>query len=187
MNDSKRLFEDLGIIPNIHTPLVNNENLLQGVNFMEDKRDDLRSVDYKYLNEGYSNMEKEQIVKQIQEPKKVKEKQQQHTKLKEQEKEQIHLSAMKNDSIIQIKSIKLHYLAWLIFFLFIVWAILYITSFSYENDIKNDYNFVPTLNNTNNIISVIIIIILLLSIVILYNKYNSSHLKTIIRVYENKK
>ena len=89
--------------------------------------------------------------------------------------------ARRDNSILQTRSDKYHYLAWLFVVIFIIWAIINASMFSFSG-INMGTEFAPS-QTSSNVFSMIIIIILVIISVLILNRMNSSHLQTNVKIF----
>jgi hypothetical protein len=95
------------------------------------------------------------------------------------------IEGRKINSVLETRSIKYHYIAWAIFAIFIIWAIFNISTFSFSG-INFSSEFQPA-QNESNMFSMVIIIILIIIVFVVFRQFNSSQVKTTVRVYDNSK
>ena len=90
--------------------------------------------------------------------------------------------ARRDDSILETRSNKYHYLAWLFVAIFIIWAIMNVSMFSFSGINVDGSEFAPS-QTPSNVFSMIVIIILVIISVIILNRMNSSHLQTNVKIF----
>jgi len=93
------------------------------------------------------------------------------------------IEGRRDHSILETRSNKYHYIAWLFFAIFIVWAIFNISTFSLVG-INIGSELQPAQNNTN-VFSMIVIIILIVIAILIFRQFNSNQIKTTISIYDN--
>jgi hypothetical protein len=92
--------------------------------------------------------------------------------------------ARRDDSVLETKTFKYHYIGWILVLVFIIWAIMNVSMFSFSGiDIGSmGSEFAPS-QTPGNAFSMIIIIILVIISVLIINKMNSSHIQTNVKIY----
>jgi hypothetical protein len=93
------------------------------------------------------------------------------------------IEGRKNNSILETRSIKYHYIAWIFFAVFVIWAIFNISAFSLSG-INIGSEFQPA-QNESNAFSMIIMVILIVVVIIVFGQFNSSQVKTTVSVYDS--
>jgi len=95
------------------------------------------------------------------------------------------IEGRRDDSILETKSIKYHYIAWIFFTIFIIWAIFSISAFSFSG-ININSEFQPAQNETN-VFSMFVILILIVIVIMVFRQFNSTQIKTTVSVYDSSK
>jgi hypothetical protein len=92
------------------------------------------------------------------------------------------LEGRRENSILETRSIKYHYLAWLFFAIFIIWAIFNISTFSisYQN-LGSEFQPAQTQSNAFSMIVTIILVVILIMVI---SNMNSSSIKTTVKIYD---
>jgi hypothetical protein len=93
------------------------------------------------------------------------------------------IEARKEYSVLENRSVKYHYIAWLLFAIFIVWAIFSLSTFSFSG-INFSAEFQPAQDHTN-VISSFVLIFLFFVAIYLFNQFNSTSIKTTVKIYDN--
>jgi len=93
------------------------------------------------------------------------------------------IEGRRDHSILETRSIKYHYIAWIFFAIFIIWAIFSISTFSFSG-VNLSSEFQPA-QNESNVFSMIIMIILIGIVFVIFSQFNSSSIKTTVSIYDN--
>jgi hypothetical protein len=93
------------------------------------------------------------------------------------------IEGRRDNSILETRSIKFHYIAWIVFAIFVIWAIFSISSFSFSG-VNFSTEFQPTQDNSN-VFSMFVMVILFFGVIVIFNQFNSSSVKTTVRIYDN--
>ena len=93
------------------------------------------------------------------------------------------IEGRRDHSILETRSIKYHYIAWIFFAVFIIWAIFSISTFSFSG-VNLSSEFQPA-QNESNMFSMIMMIILVVIVFVIFSQFNSSSIKTTVSVYDN--
>jgi len=93
------------------------------------------------------------------------------------------IEGRRDHSILETRSIKYHYIAWIFFAIFIIWAIFSISTFSFSG-VNLSSEFQPA-QNESNVFSMIIMIILIGIVFVIFSQINSSSIKTTVSIYDN--
>jgi len=95
------------------------------------------------------------------------------------------IEGRRDHSILETRSIKYHYIAWVFFTIFIIWAIFSISTFSLSG-INIGSEFQPAQNETN-VFSMFVILILIVIVIMVFRQFNSTQIKTTVSVYDSSK
>ena len=82
------------------------------------------------------------------------------------------IEGRRDHSILETRSIKYHYIAWIFFAIFIIWAIFSISTFSFSG-VNLSSEFQPA-QNESNVFSMIMMIILICIVFVVFSQFNSS-------------
>lgn len=204
-----RLYEDLGIIPNKDNGLENNKNLLQGQDFMEHRRYNNRNVKHNFIesfenntvdinknptmdikekqinlkknqNLSYSNLSN---VKEMNNNKEINLDATTFIPVNDNDINKT-VEARKDHSTLRTRSIKFHYIAWLLFAIFILWAIINISISSLSFSSSNLSSEFQPAQDKYNMFSIFIIIVCIVILYYVFSKINTSSIKTVIKVYD---
>lgn len=93
------------------------------------------------------------------------------------------IEGRRDHSILETRSIKYHYIAWIFFAIFIIWAIFSISTFSFSG-VNLSSEFQPA-QNESNVFSMIMMIILIVIVFVIFSQFNSSSIKTTVSIYDN--
>jgi hypothetical protein len=93
------------------------------------------------------------------------------------------IEGRRDHSILETRSIKYHYIAWIFFAIFIIWAIFSISTFSFSG-VNLSSEFQPA-QNESNVFSMIMMIILIGIVFVIFSQFNSSSIKTTVSIYDN--
>ena len=205
--DLFRFYEDLGIIANRGTAMENNDNLLQGQQYMEHRRYNKRHVK-PHMVEGFTAgiptdnaNANAAVANTVPAGATMNSSKVSNLMITPIANNEINLDATtfqpinnnssktiegrKINSVLETRSIKYHYIAWIFFAIFIAWAILNISTFSFSG-INFSSEFQPA-QNESNVFSMIIMLILIVIVFVIFRQFNSSQVKTTVRVYDNSK
>ena len=197
--DLFRFYEDLGIIANRGTAMENNDNLLQGQQYMEHRRYNKRHVK-PHMVEGFTagvpatsqastpagaSINSSKFSNLMTTPISNNEINLDATTFQPINNSSKTIEGRKINSVLETRSIKYHYIAWAFFAVFIIWAIFNISTFSFSG-INFSSEFQPA-QNESNMFSMVIMLILIVIVFVVFRQFNSSQVKTTVRVYDNSK
>ena len=206
--DLFRFYEDLGIIANRGTAMENNDNLLQGQQYMEHRRYNKRHVK-PHMVEGFTagvpanananananatpasapagaSINSSKVSNLMTTPINNNEINLDATTFQPINNSSKTIEGRKINSVLETRSIKYHYIAWAFFAVFIIWAIFNISTFSFSG-INFSSEFQPA-QNESNMFSMVIMLILIVIVFVVFRQFNSSQVKTTVRVYDNSK
>jgi Ca2+-binding EF-hand superfamily protein len=90
--------------------------------------------------------------------------------------------ARRDHSVLETRSNKYQYIAWIFVAIFIIWAFINASMFTFSEVNINSSDFTPS-QNASNVFSMIIIIILVIISVLVINRMNSSSLQTNVKIF----
>ena len=95
--------------------------------------------------------------------------------------------ARKDDSVLETRTFKYHYIAWILVLIFIIWAILNVSMFSFSGidmgSFGSESASSQSSSSSSSVFSMIIIIILIIISLLVISKMNSSSIQTNVKIY----
>ena len=95
--------------------------------------------------------------------------------------------ARRDDSVLETRTFKYHYIAWILVLIFIIWAILNVSMFSFSGidmgSFGSESASSQSSSSSSSVFSMIIIIILIIISLLVISKMNSSSIQTNVKIY----
>ena len=93
--------------------------------------------------------------------------------------------ARRDNSVLETRTFKYHYIAWIVVLIFIIWAILNVSMFSFSGIDMGSFGSesASSQSSSSSVFSMIIIIILIIISLLVISKMNSSSIQTNVKIY----